>query len=44
MGVRVDPGWTGTLEADVLVGQDGLAQAVRLSNDDVTGNGAAEGY
>ncbi len=33
MGVSVDPGWTGTLEADVLVGEDGFAQAVRLSND-----------
>lgn len=34
MGVSVDPTWTGTLQADVLVGEDGLAQAVRLSNDD----------
>jgi hypothetical protein len=33
MGVSVDPGWTGTLEADILVGQDGMAQAVRLSDD-----------
>lgn len=38
MGVRVDPGWTGTLQADVLVGQDGLAQAVRLSNDETGEN------
>jgi hypothetical protein len=33
MGVSVDPGWTGTLQADVLVGEDGLPQAVRLSNE-----------
>jgi hypothetical protein len=38
MGVSVDPGWTGTLQADVLVGEDGLAQAVRLSNDDLQEN------
>ena len=38
MGVSVDPGWTGTMQADVLVGQDGLAQAVRLSNDEITEN------
>jgi hypothetical protein len=34
MGVSVDPSLTGTLQADVMVGEDGLAQAVRLSNDD----------
>ena len=34
MGVSVDPGWTGTIQADLLVGQDGFTQAVRLSNDD----------
>jgi hypothetical protein len=45
MGVRTDPAWTGTLEADVLVGQDGLAQAVRLPNDDAATNGGTlEGY
>jgi hypothetical protein len=33
MGVAVDPGWTGTVQADIVVGEDGLAQAVRLSND-----------
>jgi hypothetical protein len=38
MGVSVDPAWTGTMQADVLVGQDGLAQAVRLSNDELTEN------
>jgi len=38
MGVSVDPGWSGTLQADLLVGQDGLAQAVRLSNDELEGN------
>lgn len=38
MGVSVDPGWTGTLQADVLVGEDGLAQAVRLSNDNLEEN------
>jgi hypothetical protein len=38
MGVSVDPAWTGTLQADVLVGEDGLAQAVRLSNDDMSEN------
>ena len=38
MGVNVDPGWTGTLEADVLIGQDGLTHAVRLSNDDLAEN------
>jgi hypothetical protein len=38
MGVSVDPAWTGTLQADVLVGEDGLAQAVRLSNDDIGEN------
>jgi hypothetical protein len=35
MGVAVDPGWTGTLQADIVVGEDGLAQAVRLSNDGI---------
>jgi len=34
MGVSVDPGWTGTLQADLLVGEDGFTQAVRISNDD----------
>jgi hypothetical protein len=43
MGVRVDPGWTGTVEADVLVGQDGLAQAVRLSSDE-DASGTTTGY
>jgi hypothetical protein len=38
MGVSVDPAWTGTMQADVLVGEDGLAQAVRLSNDDIGEN------
>ncbi len=38
MGVSVDPAWTGTMQADVLVGEDGLAQAVRLSNDDMAEN------
>jgi hypothetical protein len=38
MGVMADPGWTGTLQADVLVGEDGLAQAVRLSNDNLEEN------
>jgi len=44
MGVRVEPGWNGTVEADVLVGQDGLAQAVRLSNDDETSSATSQGY
>ena len=35
MGVNVEPGWIGTLPADLLVGQDGFTQAVRLSTDDV---------
>ncbi len=30
MGVTVDPNLTGTQQADVMVGEDGLAQAVRL--------------
>jgi hypothetical protein len=38
MGVSVDPGWNGTLQADVLVGEDGMAQAVRLSNDELSEN------
>jgi hypothetical protein len=38
MGVSVDPAWTGTMQADVLVGEDGLAQAVRLSDDDISEN------
>jgi hypothetical protein len=38
MGVSVDAAWTGTMQADVLVGEDGLAQAVRLSNDDIDEN------
>lgn len=38
MGLSVDPAWTGTMQADVLVGEDGLAQAVRLSNDDTGEN------
>ena len=38
MGISVDPGWTGSLQADVLVGQDGMTHAVRLSNDDITEN------
>ncbi len=33
MGVSVDPAWTGTLQADLLVGEDGFTEAVRLSND-----------
>jgi len=44
MGVRVEPNWNGTVEADVLVGQDGLAQAVRLSNDDETSGAMSQGY
>jgi len=44
MGVRVDSGWSGAVEADVLVGQDGLAQAVRLSNDDETAPEMSQGY
>ena len=44
MGVRVEPGWSGNVEADVLVGQDGLAQAVRLSNDDEISGAASQGY
>ncbi|HEY4085513.1 MAG TPA: hypothetical protein VGM43_06220 [Bryobacteraceae bacterium] len=44
MGVLVEPGWNGTVEADVLVGQDGLAQAVRLSNDDETSGAMSQGY
>jgi hypothetical protein len=38
MGVSVDPGWTGTLQADLWVGEDGIAQAVRLSNDQTNEN------
>jgi hypothetical protein len=38
MGVSVDPAWTGSLQADVLVGEDGLPQAVRLSNDEIAEN------
>jgi hypothetical protein len=38
MGVAVDPGWTGTLQAEIVVGEDGLAQAVRLSNDGIEQN------
>jgi hypothetical protein len=38
MGVAVDPGWTGTVQADIVVGEDGLAQAVRLSNDGIEQN------
>ncbi len=38
MGVSVDPGWTGTMQADLWVGQDGFPQAVRLSNDDIQQN------
>ncbi|HXE63432.1 MAG TPA: hypothetical protein VN519_07815 [Bryobacteraceae bacterium] len=44
MGVRMDPGWNGTVEADVLVGQDGLAEAVRLSNDDGAAGETPQGY
>jgi hypothetical protein len=35
MGVSVDPAWTGMLPADILVGEDGFTQAVRLSNDNL---------
>lgn len=38
MGVSVDPGWTGTLQADLWVGEDGIAQAVRLSNEQTSEN------
>ncbi len=38
MGVSVDPGWTGTVQADLLVGQDGFTQAVRLSNENIEEN------
>lgn len=36
MGVSVDPGLTGAVQADVLVGEDGFAQAVRLASEDST--------
>ena len=33
LGVRVDPGWTTELPADLLMGQDGFPRAVRISVD-----------
>ncbi len=33
MGISVDPGWTGDVPADLLVGQDGFPRAIRLSDD-----------
>jgi hypothetical protein len=37
MGVSVEPGWTGAMPADLLVGQDGFPRAVRVSNDNSEG-------
>jgi hypothetical protein len=31
LGVEVDPSWTGNLPADVVVGEDGLPRAVRIT-------------
>jgi len=33
MGVEVDPSWTGDLPADVVVGEDGLPRAVRITEN-----------
>jgi hypothetical protein len=33
MGVDVDPSWAGELPADVLVGEDGLPRAVRITDN-----------
>lgn len=33
MGVGVDPSWTGDLPAEVLVGEDGLPRAVRITEN-----------
>jgi len=35
MGVQVDPAWTDRLSADVVVGEDGLPRAVRISEGNV---------
>lgn len=39
MGVSVEPGWTGALPADLLVGQDGFPRAVRVSTDETDEKG-----
>ena len=33
MGVEVDPAWAGELPADVVVGEDGLPRAVRITDN-----------
>jgi hypothetical protein len=33
MGVEVDPTWTGELPADLVVGEDGLPRAVRITDN-----------
>jgi hypothetical protein len=33
MGVEVDPSWAGNLPADVVVGEDGLPRAVRITDN-----------
>jgi hypothetical protein len=33
MGVEVDPSWAGDLPADVVVGEDGLPRAVRITEN-----------
>jgi len=33
MGVEVDPSWAGNLPADVVVGEDGLPRAVRITEN-----------
>jgi hypothetical protein len=33
MGVEVDPSWAGELPADVVVGEDGLPRAVRITDN-----------
>jgi hypothetical protein len=33
MGVEVDPSWVGNLPADVVVGEDGLPRAVRITEN-----------
>jgi hypothetical protein len=43
LGVSVDPSWTTQVPADVLLGEDGMPRAVRVSDvmsDDTTGDGS----
>jgi len=43
LGVSVDPAWTTQLPADVLLGEDGMPRAVRVSDTSSDGSAPADG-